>query len=97
MSSRRVVWKYPVGMDRFSLSLPMGAQVLCAQKQYGTIEMWVLVDPDPDVEIERRHFLLVGTGHEHDVAGLTYEGYVGTFQVRQGTLVFHLFELKEAT
>ena len=95
MSDRRVVWKYAVGMDKFTLPLPIGARVLCVQMQHAMPEMWVLVDPNLNLGKVWRRFHLVGTGHEHDAADLPYEGYVGTFQVSQGTFIFHLFELKE--
>lgn len=92
MEACRVIWKYPVRIDdKFALEMPKGAQVLAVQTQNGAPQLWALVDPD--AEHESRRFALLGTGHyltpealEH---GLTYRG---TFQVRDGALVFHLFE-----
>lgn len=87
------IYKYPIPIeDRFSLSLPQGARVLCVQTQNNQPQVWVRVDPH--ALTERRDFFLRGTGHpcgpEIDAAR-----YVGTFQLEGGALVFHLFEVAQ--
>ena len=85
------VWKYAVPLtDTFSLSLPVGARVLTVQVQAGQgVMLWALGDPDQETRL--RYFRLVGTGHAIDeVHALEY---VGSVQLDQGTLVFHLFEV----
>ncbi len=83
----RQIWKYPVVGPQFMLRMPDGARVLSIQNQQGSPQMWVLVDPDsPGVH---REFLFYGTGHTMpDDPG----EFIGTFQVADGDLVFHLFE-----
>lgn len=73
--------------DEFSIEMPSGARVLSAQTQRETPHIWALVDNENVKELRRFH--LRGTGH--DCTGLEHTVYVGTFQLRGGSLVFHLF------
>ncbi len=85
------VYKYEFPFeDEFTLDLPMGAQVLSFQEQYGVPCVWALVDPTA-MKL-KRHFRLAGTGHpiEHAPAALRF---VGTAQFHGDALVFHLFEV----
>jgi len=86
----RAVWKYPIPKQReFVVSMPTGAQGLCVQVQLDSPCLWALVDTG--APLEERRFLLAGTGEDILVApGLLR--YIGTFQLRGGTLMFHLFE-----
>lgn len=87
------VYKYEVPIqDQFALQLPVGAQVLTVQTQYGDApRLWALVDADSAVT-ELRSFILRGTGHdiEEPVDRLIH---CGTFQLQDGALVFHVFEV----
>lgn len=88
MSNRRV-YKYPLRVnDEVSVMLPFGAEVLTVQEQRGEPCLWALVDPAMR-EIEYV-FRIAGTGHDIEWK----EGMVhcGTFQLRGGELVFHVFE-----
>lgn len=86
------VWKYPIPLDdTFLLALPEGADILGVQVQRGEPQLWVLVNPEVKT-VENRRLRLAGTGHEiesRDGESLTH---IGTFQLRGGALVFHLFE-----
>jgi hypothetical protein len=83
-----VVWKYPIDMvDLFSLDLPLGAQVLHVEMQKDTCCMWCLVDPDAPPKARR--FRLAGTGHPIIDCEVKY---IGTFNMMDSVLVFHLFE-----
>ena len=86
------VFKYPVPTtDTFTILMPKDAQILTVQVQNpttGAVCMWVLVDVD--VPQEFRHFRLVGTGYPILESIIKY---IGTFQVNDGQLVFHLFEI----
>ena len=42
-----------------------------------------------------RHFRLSGTGHPLGEDYLRIINYIGTFQMENGALVFHLFEIKK--
>lgn len=87
----RRIYKYPVSVtDDFMLDMPAGAKVLSVQVQNGEPHLWALVETD-GVMHERRTFHLYGTGNPlpRDVGSFVF---VGTFQLRGGALVFHLFE-----
>ena len=81
------IWKFPIPLeDEFELEMPLGAAILCVQVQGEEPCIWARVDPK--AKKHRRVFRLAGTGRE-----IPKElGYIGTFQLRGGTLVFHLFE-----
>lgn len=87
------VYKYNITdmNDYFDLNLPKGAKILTVQVQRNSICIWALVDINN--EQEKRRFRLAGTGHpiEESTDRLIY---IGSFQMMQGTLVFHLFEIK---
>lgn len=85
------VYKYPIpAADIFTLEMPAGALLLDVQEQRGTPCLWALVDPEK--KGEPRTFYHLGTGHP----GPAVVGpHVGTYQLAEGALVFHVFE-KEA-
>jgi hypothetical protein len=83
------VFKYPVSLtDTFTVSMPELSTMLTIQMQNGKPYMWALVDPESSL-VERR-FRLAGTGHPINER----VGYVGTFQLGGGSMVFHLFEVE---
>lgn len=88
----KTIWKYSLNVDDIvTLEMPEGAEVLTIQTQYGEPQIWALVDPiKPSV---KRHFRVYGTGHNISY-NILKENYIGTFQMYQGQLVFHLFELQ---
>lgn len=81
------VWKVPLVIDDAqTVTLPVGAELLTVQVQRGEPCLWARVDPRGtlgDITIR-----LAGTGHpiDDDVGD-----YVGTFQMHDGDLVFHVF------
>lgn len=81
------VWKFSLAVqDQQFLKVPKRGQLLCIQVQREVPCLWALVDPTAayaTVEIR-----IAGTGHE--LGGAPGE-YVGTFQLRGGSLVFHVF------
>lgn len=81
------VYKYPLGIGAFELTLTRHAQVLCVQMQDGAPHMWVRLDPS--AQDERRQFRFIGTGHPVPESAL----YIGTVQWEP--FVWHLFELFE--
>lgn len=84
----QAIWKFPVEItDEFEIPMPKGAKVLTVQMNQGLPFIWALVNLDAG-ETEPRCFKLVVTGHNVSNAG----AYVGTFQIMEGMLVFHLFE-----
>jgi len=87
----KTVWKYEINLYRQSFSLPKDSKILTVQTQNNIPCIWVLVDTEQ--KEEERRYEIYGTGHRIDPT-LNLE-YIGTFQVDGGTLVFHLFEVKE--
>jgi len=87
----KTVWKYRVPVaDDFAIDMPVGTQVLTMQMQRGQPCIWALIDAKVDAPFEQRKFRMFGTGHEieEDIE----MSYVGTFQIGNGLLVFHVFE-----
>jgi len=87
----RTIHKYAVdARGEFTLLLPLDARILSVQTQgaAGRPQMWVLVNPCAPPQV--RKFRLFGTGHP--VESNDDLEYVGTFQMEDGNLVFHLFE-----
>ncbi|MCP5006558.1 MAG: hypothetical protein GY941_21850 [Planctomycetes bacterium] len=79
------VWKYKIE-PLSTLEMPIGAKILCVDCQRGTPTMWVLVDTDA-MKVNRK-FHTYGTGEAIDANST----YIGTFQMDNGFLVFHVFE-----
>lgn len=86
------IWKYQIEItDTQTIDMPKGAQVLAVQVQHGVPCVWALVDPEATAQPLDIHVL--GTGHPvPDGIGR----HLGTFQVSDGALVFHVFERGEA-
>ena len=86
------IWKYPLKMtDKQVVEMPYRAKILTVQVQFGTPCLWALVDETniPGVKLTPRTITIYGTGNPMPVnPGV----YIGTFQVRGGDLVFHVFE-----
>jgi hypothetical protein len=83
------IFKYRMMItDTQKVLMPKGAKILTVQIQHGVPCLWALVNqPAPDVE---REFRVIGTGHPiPDAEALEY---IGTIQVHEGGLVFHVFE-----
>lgn len=88
------IHKYPIpAKGPFSLDLPKDAKILNAEVQgrQGP-QMWVLADPE--APMKKRFFQVVGTDELIDIPVSRLE-FVSTFQMNSGSLVFHLFEIKE--
>lgn len=87
-SNSMKLYKYELPIEDASvLRMHKGAQLLTVQIQYEIPHVWALVDTTK--EIEDRTLFVVGTGHTlPEEAG----DYVGTFQMFNGKLVFHVFE-----
>lgn len=88
------IFKYPIPIqDHFAVQMPIGAKVLCVQVQHGNPYIWVIVDER--MPITPYQFRLRGTGH--NCTDCDESRYVGTFQLNDGYLIFHLFGVGELT
>jgi len=70
------------------VKMPVNAQILTVQIQNGEPFIWALVNPTG--ELFPYKFRLAGTGHEINES--SNMSYIGSFQMRGGALVFHLFK-----
>lgn len=85
------IWKWEIPVtDRQTVAMPAGAKILDVQMQHDACCIWALCDPTMPAEL--RHIAMYGTGHP--ITGESGE-YIASFQMAQGMLVFHAFELKE--
>jgi hypothetical protein len=97
----RKVFRYRVELtDEQVIAMPEGAEILSVARREGSrvvlgvgsheaVEMWALVDPTAPTE--QRRFRVAGTGHPLPSAETLM--FLGTVQVAQGQLVFHVFEV----
>ena len=85
----RKVYKYVLPVDDyFTMSLPQNAEILKIDLQFDILHMWALVDPTKPSGV--RHFRFVGTGHPIEEENIRF---IDTFQLHDGNLVFHIFEI----
>lgn len=86
------IYKYKITFtDLTIVELPKDAKILTVQEQNNEPYLWALVDTEK--EKETRHFRIAGTGHEIEKEITNQLDYINTFQLRGGSLVFHLFEI----
>lgn len=82
----KTIWKFPLKGPRCDIAMPRLAKILTVQSQHDEPMIWAEVDPyEPKVS---RRFMSVPTGSPFEEEGATY---VGTFQIRGGILVFHVY------
>lgn len=88
-----VVWKFDIRQlnDAVAMMVPKGATILTAQNQRGVLCVWALCDPE--APMVPHHIRIVGTGHRIDPANA--RKFIGTVQMLDGDLVWHLFDLGE--
>lgn len=78
----KTIWKYILPASHTCcIDMPLGAEVLTAREQNDNVCVWALVDPKA-TGFESKHFVVAGTGHRIDEAGLRY---VGTAYIRRWT------------
>lgn len=86
----KTVWKYEFSIkDVFTLQIPKDAEILLIDSQNETGCLWILVDSDKP--LENRVFCLYGTGHPITLDRQALS-FIGSFQQRNGALVWHVFE-----
>jgi len=84
----KTIYKYQIPIeDSFIIDLPAKAQILSVQMQGNRPFIWAMVNPNNS--IEEFKFRLYGTGHP--IKDMAVQ-YIGTFQMMQGSLVYHLFQ-----
>ena len=85
----KTLYKYKVVIDDEQIiKMPEESEILSVQCQFGEPCIWAIVETDN--EMVSRKFGLVGTGHPCE--RLNGGKYIGSFQMHNGSLVFHLFD-----
>ena len=90
----RTIWKFPIYMEETqTIQVPINPRFLTVQTQGGSAPaLWAMVyDDAPKVQYTLK---VVGTGWNADHI-LTHDEYVGTYELMEGTLVFHVFVSKD--
>jgi len=88
----KTIWKYEIkAEDIQEIEMPVGSQILCVQTQREKPCIWILTDTETK-DAETRKFFTIGTGHDFYQEQDNCK-YIGSFQLHDGLLVFHLFEL----
>jgi predicted regulator of amino acid metabolism with ACT domain len=83
------IFKYRIKIDDLQeIQMPVGAEILTVQVQQETPCIWAMVDDDVPI-MHTRRIETFGTGHAVQEAE---RKYIGTYQIRNGALVFHVFE-----
>jgi len=83
------IWKWTIATtDRQTLHMPKGAKILTVQSQGEEAQLWALCD-ETEVK-EPRRFAIHGTGNPMPTGDPGV--YIGTYQLMEGRLVFHVFE-----
>ena len=88
----RTVYKYPLQLtDKQEIELPEHAAILHVGEQNGELCVWVLVNTENGKE--PWVFYVCGTGHElrDRIETLHPAVYVGTVQMQNAPLVWHVF------
>lgn len=86
----KTVWKYQLETaDAIKVAMPVNAEILAIQMQYGRPCLWALVDDELPKEV--RTFAIFGTGNP--IPNFNDMTYIGTYQQFTGQLVFHCFEI----
>lgn len=85
------IFKYPVlSTDIQTLNLPLGARILSVQAQKDNVFLWALVD-DAETRLSSHTIHVVGTGNPPPF-GIHKMTHLGTVQLYEGALVFHVFQ-----
>jgi hypothetical protein len=84
------IWKFKV---ENVIEMPKGAEILTIKlktENWDSVNDCIWAKVDPEMEKERRRFVIIGTGESFDD---TNTHYIGTYQ--NGPFAWHLFEIKQ--
>lgn len=77
---------------KFSIQMPIGAEILCVQQDQKTFKPCIFALIDDSNSLEERFFELFATEQEiYGDMGVDRK-YLGTYQYQQGEFIGHLFE-----
>lgn len=82
------IYKYQIDIhDIIEIAMPQHARILAIQMQHNVPCLWAVVDTE--YAMVSRRFRVFGTGRPMDK---DYTRFIGTFQMDNESLVFHVFE-----
>lgn len=86
----KTIFKYILGTTgNQDIEFPKGAELISAQAIGEDLFIWAKVDPEQ--HMEKREIRVIGTGHQvYDDEKLRH---LGTTQMFDGTLIWHIFEV----
>jgi hypothetical protein len=85
------IWKFPLDVnDLQTIPMPHNAQILHVASQSNQPCLWALVDENAST-VDARRFVTYGIGNP--MPDDNYGHYVGTYQMHDGQLVCHVFEV----
>lgn len=86
----KTIWKYELQLiDTQTFDVPEGARFLCVQTQNEKPCMWFEVNHSP--AIEQVTIAIKGTGHF--IPDNVVMEYLGSCQIADGALVWHVYEV----
>lgn len=88
---KTTIWKYELTSEQTDIDIPEGGSILCVQTQNLKPHLWIEVNPDNNTT--KRSFIIIGTGEPVFNDSIESKEYIGTFQLQNGALVYHVFEL----
>ena len=82
------IWKQTIETtDVQRVEMPIDAEILTVQEQNGNINIWFKVDTEKQKAL--REIFVFGTGNPIPKNNAKY---IGTYQLMNGALVFHVFD-----
>ena len=89
----KAIWKYELTVEGLqNIKMPVNAQILSVQEQYGKPCLWALVSSEGTEATEERTIETFGTGHYVPVDMGVERKFIGTFQLDDGAFIGHVFE-----
>lgn len=94
-----VILPFRVGHGAFVVEMPKGARVLSVGAPFETPTLWALVYPEAPKVLHRFLALPEGESFSDSIDGMSIQEmtFVGSFQLRGGNFVGHLFDAGEAS
>lgn len=90
MNKQNTIFKYTLDVkDTQAIEMPKNAKILTVQTQHGHVRLWALVNK-LESNLETRKIAIYGTGNP---ISENCGEYIATFQLYDGDLVFHAFEV----
>jgi hypothetical protein len=88
----KTIYKYPLDIAGCQkIVMPTDAKILCVQTQIDIPCLWALVERG-STRFEKREFVTLCTGHHPTPDDIEKLVYIGTVQMCDESLVFHVFE-----